>query len=71
MAPETLKMKVGGMSCGNCSRTVERKLSATPGVTKATVDLVNASATVEYDAELVTPEVLANAVRQLGYEVAA
>jgi Cu+-exporting ATPase len=64
-------MKVGGMTCGNCSRTVERKLSATPGVTQATVDLVNASATVEYDAELVTPEVLANAVRQLGYEVAA
>ena len=71
MAPETLKMHVGGMTCGNCSRSVERKLSATPGVTKATVDLVNASAIVEYDADLVTPEALANAVRQLGYEVAA
>ena len=34
-------------------------------------DLVNASAIVEYDADLVTPETLANAVRQLGYEVAA
>jgi Cu+-exporting ATPase len=71
MAPQTLKMTVGGMSCGSCSRSVERKLSATPGVTKATVDLVNASAIVEYDADLVTPETLANAVRQLGYEVAA
>lgn len=64
-------MHVGGMTCGNCSRSVERKLSATPGVTKATVDLVNASAIVEYDADLVTPETLANEVRQLGYEVAA
>ncbi len=64
-------MNVGGMTCGNCSRSVERKLLATPGVTKATVDLVNASATVEYDADLVTPETLANEVRQLGYEVAA
>ena len=71
MSPQTLKMMVGGMTCGNCSRSVERKLSATPGVTKATVDLVNASAIVEYDADLVTPETLANAVRQLGYEVAA
>lgn len=71
MAPQTLKMHVGGMTCGNCSRSVERKLSATPGVTKATVDLVNASAIVEYDADLVTPETLANEVRQLGYEVAA
>jgi copper chaperone CopZ len=71
MAPQTLKMHVDGMTCGNCSRSVERKLSATPGVTKATVDLVNATAIVEYDADLVTPETLTNAVRQLGYEVAA
>jgi copper chaperone CopZ len=71
MAPQTLKMHVDGMTCGNCSRSVERKLSATPGVTKATVDLVNASAIVEYDADLVTAETLTNAVRQLGYEVAA
>jgi len=71
MLAQTLKMKVGGMTCGNCSRSVERKLSATPGVTKATVDLVNASATVEYDADMVKPETLADAVRQLGYEVPA
>jgi copper chaperone CopZ len=71
MAAQTLKMSVGGMTCGNCSRSVERKLAATPGVTKATVDLVNASAIVEYDADVVKPETLASAVRQLGYEVPA
>ena len=46
-------------------------MAATPGVTKATVDLVNACATVEYDADTVQPEALANAVRQLGFEVPA
>ena len=71
MAAQTLKMNVGGMTCGNCSRSVERTLAATPGVTKATVDLVHASATVEYDASVVQPESLANAVRQLGFEVPA
>jgi Cu+-exporting ATPase len=71
MAAQTLKMNVGGMTCGNCARSVERKLSATPGVTKATVDLVNACATVEYDADVVRPAALADAVRQLGYEVPA
>ena len=50
---------------------MERKLSATPGVTKATVDLVNASATVDYDEDVVKPEALANAVRQLGFQVPA
>ena len=71
MAAQTLRMNVSGMTCGNCSRSVERKLSATPGVTKATVDLVNATATVDYDADVVKPETLANVVRQLGYEVPA
>jgi Cu+-exporting ATPase len=71
MAAQTLKMNVGGMTCGNCSRSVERKLGATPGVTKATVDLVNGSATVEYDADVVQPAALADAVRQLGFEVPA
>ena len=71
MDPQTLRLTVRGMTCGNCARSVENKLGSTPGVTKATVDLVNATATVEYDASLVKPEVLANAVRGLGYDVPA
>jgi Cu+-exporting ATPase len=71
MATETVNLTVQGMTCGNCARSVERKLASTPGVTKAKVDLETARATVEYDADLVKPDVLANAVRQLGYEVPA
>ncbi len=71
MAIDTLHLSVRGMTCGNCARSVERKLSGTPGVTKVVVDLDGAAATVEYDVGLVKPEVLANAVRGLGYEVAA
>jgi copper chaperone CopZ len=69
MATETLNLPVRGMTCGGCARTVEKKLSATPGVTKVSVDLEGGSATVEYNSGLVKPEVLADAVRQLGYEV--
>jgi copper chaperone CopZ len=71
MATQTLNLTVQGMTCGNCARSVERKLASTPGVTKATVDLQGAKATVEYDADMVKPDVLTNAVRQLGYEVPA
>jgi len=59
------------MTCAHCVRSVERRLAATPGVTKATVDLETASATVEYEGEVVKPETLASAVRALGYEVPA
>jgi len=57
------------MTCGNCARTVERTLAGTRGVSRAAVDLQSASATVEYDPALVKPEALAEAVRDLGYEV--
>ena len=71
MATETIDLPVLGMTCDNCSRTVERALSAVPGVTKVTVDLKGASAHVEYNAGLVKPETIAEAVRDLGYEVPA
>ena len=71
MATETLNLPIQGMTCGNCARSVEHKLSATPGVTKVTVELDKSRATVEYDVNLVKPEVISNAVRQLGYEVPA
>ena len=68
---DSIKLTVNGMTCGNCARSVERKLTATPGVSKATVDLVNANAIVDYDASVVTPAALADAVRQIGFEVPA
>jgi copper chaperone CopZ len=71
MAIDTLHLTVHGMTCGNCARSVERKLTGTPGVTKAVVDLNGSAADVEYDIGLVKPEVLVDAVRSLGYEVAA
>ncbi len=71
MKSGTVQLIVKGMTCNNCARSVERKLASTPGVTKVTVDLQAGQAHVEYDGDLVEPNVLANAVRQLGYEVPA
>lgn len=71
MATETLHLTVRGMTCANCVRSVERKLSFTPGVLGATVDLEGGRATVEYESSQVKPEALAEAIRQLGYEVPA
>jgi copper chaperone CopZ len=71
MAIETHTMIIRGMTCGNCARSVERKLAAVPGVTKATVDLQRSSASVAYEAGRVETDALAQAVRQLGFEVPA
>jgi len=71
MVTQILTLSVRGMTCGNCARSVQRKLMAIPGVTKTSVDLDHASATVTYDVDRVKPEMLAGAVRELGYEVPA
>jgi len=71
MTTDTVKITVHGMTCGNCARSVERKLASTAGVNKATVDLLNQTATVDYDGTVVRPDALAAAVRQLGFEVPA
>ena len=39
MGMQTAKIHVSGMTCGNCARSVERKLSNSPGVSSARVDL--------------------------------
>ena len=70
MAVKILTLSVRGMTCANCARGVEKTLASVPGVTKSSVDLNAASATVEYDTDLVKPEAIANAVRDLGYEAA-
>lgn len=71
MATETVQLPVHGMTCGNCARSVERSLASIPGVTKVSVNLEGASATVEFSKDIVTPEALANTVRDLGYDVPA
>ena len=54
MTAETVTLPVAGMTCGNCARSVERKLSSTSGVSRATVNLDAASATVEFDPSQIT-----------------
>ena len=69
MGLRTVKIPVHGMTCGNCARTVERKLSASPGVASAHVDLAGGTATVEFDADRTKLPDLVNAIEQLGYTV--
>jgi copper chaperone CopZ len=69
MALNTVEIPVTGMTCNGCARSVERKLASTPGVSAAKVDLPNARATVEYDAERTDRTQLVLAVESLGYQV--
>jgi len=65
MAKTTLK--VTGMSCGHCVKTVEEALQGVAGVEHASVDLRQGRAVVEYDEARTSPAALAGAVSEEGY----
>ena len=64
-----LTMEIGGMSCGHCVGAVKGALQGVPGVEVEQVAV--GSAVVAYDPERVTPEAIARAVADEGYQVAA
>jgi Cu+-exporting ATPase len=68
-APERIELPVSGMTCAACARTIERTLSATPGVKRARVNLATETATVEYDPARVRAADFAAAIEELGYGV--
>lgn len=63
----TATLKVTGMTCQHCVRTVRETLEAQDGVQRADIDLPAGRAKVEYDAALVTPAELAGVVSEEGY----
>ncbi|MEW5723602.1 MAG: heavy metal translocating P-type ATPase [Thermodesulfobacteriota bacterium] len=61
---------VVGMTCARCAATVERTLrEQAPGVSSAAVNFATETAVVEYDPALISPQILAEAVREAGYEL--
>ncbi|MFN3430746.1 MAG: heavy metal translocating P-type ATPase [Candidatus Sericytochromatia bacterium] len=56
------------MTCASCANRVERGLKKLPGVESAAVNLAAEAALVRYDAALIDPEAIAQAVTRLGYE---
>ena len=61
------KLLVEGMMCNHCKATVEKALSAVPGVTSAAVDLEAKTATVTLSAD-VADAALFDAVKAKGFE---
>ena len=62
-----LTLKIEGMTCTSCARTVERALRKVPGVATASVDFANGKAILEADPGIPF-ETLAQAVDRAGYK---
>ena len=64
-------LKIDGMTCGGCVKSVTRVLSETDGVKSTNVDLASASAVVEFDDSKTNVAALISVVEDAGYDAAA
>ena len=68
MSTATIDLKVDGMTCQGCVRSVEKKLSSVAGVQSAKVDLPAGQVSVSYDGALADASKLIAAVEQIGFQ---
>jgi len=65
---ETVELKVEGMDCEGCVKSVTRMLSGVPGVGRVDVSLAQGSARVTYDPAKSGLAQLKRAVERAGYK---
>ena len=65
---QNVTLKIDGMTCGGCVKSVTRVLSELGGVAQADVSLEKAQAVVSFDANKVQPAALVEAVEYAGFD---
>jgi copper chaperone len=67
-AMETIELKVEGMDCDGCVKSVTRMLSSVPGVQQVDVSLAEARAKVTFDPAQANVAQMKKAVERAGYK---
>lgn len=67
-ADEPLFLAIGGMSCANCARGIEKALARVDGIRMARVYLAEESAEIVFDRAKIGPEAIARTIAEIGYE---
>ncbi|MBR2891417.1 MAG: copper-translocating P-type ATPase [Bacilli bacterium] len=64
---KSITLKIGGMSCSACSNSLEKYLNKQPGIINATVNLVLACASIDYE-ESININTINNYIKSSGFE---
>ncbi len=70
MDTKQIALPITGMTCANCSATIERNLKKMPGVMTAAVNYATEKATVTFDPSQTGEEQMTELIAGLGYGVA-
>ncbi|XP_014781705.1 copper-transporting ATPase 1 isoform X2 [Octopus bimaculoides] len=61
-------INIKGMSCNSCVTIIENTISEKAGINKITVSLENNNALVKYNPEKLSPETIAEAISDMGFD---
>ncbi len=64
----TYEIKIEGMHCEGCAKSLYKKLTSIAGVKKAVINILNHNAIIE-TSDNITEDILKNAVITTGFEV--
>jgi P-type Cu+ transporter len=69
--PKTKKLvlNIGGMSCINCARSIEKALKKLNGITQATINLAAEKALIDYNPDVVDQKTIEDTITEVGYQV--
>lgn len=65
---KTLSVKIGGMACAMCAKTIESAVSKLPRIKSVSVNLSTESARIAFDASITSLEEIKQTIEGLGYQ---
>ena len=69
MPVESVSLNVKGMSCSHCVNSITMAVGALNGVKNVTVDLDSERVMVEFDADVVSVDIIKGTIDDEGYDV--
>jgi copper chaperone len=68
---EKVELKVEGMTCGGCVKSIQNALNGRNGVDNAVADLEAGTVAIEFDGKVIQRSALEQAIVDAGFDVAA
>lgn len=66
---DQLSLQIGGMTCINCAKSIEKALRSKEGIYEATVNFAAEKVNVEYNSEQISVAGIKKVIQDVGYEV--
>ena len=68
---EQVILKVTGMTCGGCTKSIQNALNSRDGIANTTADLDSATVSVSFDPQKIQVASIRSAIEDAGFDVAA